>query len=484
MSQERSNKPCASSAADVPILRNRYFTGKYMTARDFSDEQHYMLSRQRLHNRLFHGWGIVCGLKVEQHPNQECRPRWVVVKAGVAIDCQGREVFLHQDTAVEVPLDMLPAPALPANDRSADTQRARETRNVRSERSEERRPGGRDERREQRAPGHEHGRSRGEHDRDSEKDHERPHDHHSGHDHRHDHDHPGSPEPAPPSPPPNGLLLCVRYQEEEVEHAPALYAEGNCDPAHLEANRIREVAVLEFRRSSELPGCWRVPAGAAKAPCRDDCDESVPGPGGSCLEADCPCGALVPLALLVPLGESDGVPRFEIDLHGRRQIITRLHLTQIVSTNWPHGGRLSLQALREEMGGELRIRFNRKLQHADGMGVGINPRTFTVQFGGITRHLEFLPFREHRQPYLDDDGCTAVYPIELSYLRETQWGHENIADSFIYVTLRCDFIPDCHGVPVDGNHLNGRLPSGDGRPGGEFVSWFHVVHSGGSEENE
>jgi hypothetical protein len=45
----------------------------------------------------------------------------------------------------------------------------------------------------------------------------------------------------------------------------------------------------------------------------------------------------------------------------------------------------------------------------------------------------------------------------------------------VYITLKCDFLLDCHGVAVDGNHLGGVLPSGDGVPGGTFESWFRVV---------
>jgi hypothetical protein len=208
----------------------------------------------------------------------------------------------------------------------------------------------------------------------------------------------------------------------------------------------------------------------------------MPGPGGVCLDPHCPCGPCVPLALLVPLpGSTVEEPKYEIDTCGRRQLLTELYLTHIVDTNWVHGAEISLRELREEMGGELRIRFDRKIEETDGIATGINRRTFTAEFGGITRHLEFLPFSDEQQPYLDADRCTAVYPIDLSYLRESSWG--SIADSFVYVTLRCDFILDCHNTPVDGSHLGGRLPSGDGRPGGEFVSWFRVVHSHGYGED-
>ena len=46
--------------------RNRYFYGKLLTVRDFEVEQRYFIEKQRLINRLIHGVGVVCGLKVEK----------------------------------------------------------------------------------------------------------------------------------------------------------------------------------------------------------------------------------------------------------------------------------------------------------------------------------------------------------------------------------------------------------------------------------
>src|SRR3954451_15204870 len=76
-----------------------------MAARDFLVEQQYALSHHRLHNRLLHGWGIVCGLDIVQHPNPQCRDGWVVVRAGIGLDAYGREIVLHHDTAVDVTLE-------------------------------------------------------------------------------------------------------------------------------------------------------------------------------------------------------------------------------------------------------------------------------------------------------------------------------------------------------------------------------------------
>jgi hypothetical protein len=40
------------------------------------------------------------------------------------------------------------------------------------------------------------------------------------------------------------------------------------------------------------------------------------------------------------------------------------------------------------------------------------------------------------------------------------------------VMVRCDFLIDANGQAVDGNHLSGAVPTGDGTPGGTFESWF------------
>lgn len=87
--------PCDSvpkADCNVPELfteRNRYFTGKYMTARDFRDEQKYFLSHHQWHQWALHGWGIVWGLSVEVIENHCLR-----IKPGMAIDCHGRELVL------------------------------------------------------------------------------------------------------------------------------------------------------------------------------------------------------------------------------------------------------------------------------------------------------------------------------------------------------------------------------------------------------
>src|SRR5260370_23403580 len=193
MSKKPCHDPGACGCGAIAFERNRYFTGKYMAARDFSGEQEYFLTRHRMHNRVLHGWGVVCGLRVVPHPDPHCRRRWVVVKAGIAIDCCGRELVLPCDTPLElteIPHDPEPAPS-----------------------PEPHAPEPHSPEHEQQAP--------------------------------------------PQYYPVKEFLVCVTYTEELIEQVPALYNEGACDPARTEANRVREVPRLVLLDPEKYPKCWR-----------------------------------------------------------------------------------------------------------------------------------------------------------------------------------------------------------------------------------
>lgn len=363
----------------VVVERNRYFTGKFMAARDFAADTEYLLNRHQLHNRLLHGWGIVCGLDVRPHPRPDCSRDWVVVTAGFAIDCHGRELVLERDTAFRLPL--------PPHENSEPLE-----------------------------------------------------------------------EGCVPRPEP--FLLCGRFHREKIEPVPALYAEDGCDSHHTEFNRYREGVRLVV--ADVTPGCWPT------ADC--GCDDE-PARDCGCLKPECPCGELVPLARVIP--HHDG--GYRLDLDGRRvQPPPPAMLTHITGINWPHGGKLRLRDLREELRGELRICFDRPLrEYEHSLARGVNPFTFVVQYAtGPTETVEFLPFPDDSPPRLEDEGHTAVFTIDPDYL--TERARRSLHDVVVYVSLRCDFIPDCRGIPVDGNHLRGKLPSGDGVQGGLFESWFEV----------
>lgn len=88
--------------------RNNYFAGKFLTERDFTAQADYHRGQQFLHNSLLHGTGTVCGLKLIQHPSENCRRDFVVLEPGMALDCCGRQLTVPERTLIRV-ADMLQA---------------------------------------------------------------------------------------------------------------------------------------------------------------------------------------------------------------------------------------------------------------------------------------------------------------------------------------------------------------------------------------
>lgn len=95
----------SSGCGGLMLDRIRYFTGRHMTARDFSDADAYHRSMRLLHNRVLHGWGVARGLEVAPHQRPECG---LVVRCGLAIDCCGREIVVPAAVAQRIPWDRLP----------------------------------------------------------------------------------------------------------------------------------------------------------------------------------------------------------------------------------------------------------------------------------------------------------------------------------------------------------------------------------------
>jgi Chaperone of endosialidase len=73
-----------------PIKRLNYFDHQFLRAQDFSDEQTYHLEMRRLHNSLFHSWGIATGMQVTFTAGTSVAS----VAAGTALDAAGNEIVL------------------------------------------------------------------------------------------------------------------------------------------------------------------------------------------------------------------------------------------------------------------------------------------------------------------------------------------------------------------------------------------------------
>ena len=480
---------CETHCGDVATDRMRYFTGRYMTARDFRDEQAYHLTHRYLHNRMLHGWGVGCGLHVHPHPDPDCQGSHVLVDCGMAIDCCGREIV--------VPRAIVPPPIVwthhPAHEPPPSAP-----------------------------PPPPHGYQPPPQDEKPPDEPQRP---------DHDRDHRRC------------WLLCLEYCEEEIEVVPVLYSEHSCDAPRSEHGRVRDSYKFKWHpiRIDELPkfhwktpggGCvdrddrtdeggnghdhpkphdekkpdeapkpyepakssdaakpYEEPKGSAGAndheahrrpyrPCPDDdCDQ----PGGHhhrcCLDPYCPPDHCVPLAL-VCVRPGHAIAAEDIQTIGRPTLRAPQHeLTHVCGINWMHGGVVARRHLERHLR-RLEIRFDRRLQKSDAQPgdcgpFGVNPCTFVVQFGGGYEDLDFVTYSE--PPHVEHD-CVAVFTIDP----RSHKGHHDLPYAYlehhtVFITLKCNFIRDCHGDPVDGDHLNGILPSGDGIRGGTFESWFRVV---------
>lgn len=84
--------------------RNRWFKDKFVTATDFSLEQRYMIERRRMLTRAVAGWGMVYGMDLSLF--REGNSAGLKLSAGLAVDRHGRELFLPDSTAY-LPRDLI-----------------------------------------------------------------------------------------------------------------------------------------------------------------------------------------------------------------------------------------------------------------------------------------------------------------------------------------------------------------------------------------
>lgn len=81
--------------------RVRYFPRQLLTADDMRAEQEYFREKLRRHNRLVHGWGVVCGMEIK--PPQPQEPDWqVTVCPGFLLTPCGDEILLTENAKFDV----------------------------------------------------------------------------------------------------------------------------------------------------------------------------------------------------------------------------------------------------------------------------------------------------------------------------------------------------------------------------------------------
>lgn len=87
------NNLITSNSSSNQLEHTRYFSRQLITADDFTKDQHFYREKRRLHNRLLHGWGIVCGLEVKSNKISGA-PLNVTICPGYALSPQGDEIYV------------------------------------------------------------------------------------------------------------------------------------------------------------------------------------------------------------------------------------------------------------------------------------------------------------------------------------------------------------------------------------------------------
>jgi hypothetical protein len=101
---------CSACTSLQCLERTRFFAGQLLTDTDLTNEQNYVLAKNRLHNRYLHGWGVVCGLQLTC---SEC-DGWVTVNPGYAIDPCGNDIIVCAAQSFNV-LDAIQACSNPSS---------------------------------------------------------------------------------------------------------------------------------------------------------------------------------------------------------------------------------------------------------------------------------------------------------------------------------------------------------------------------------
>ena len=91
--------PCTCTEP-TGLERLRYFPRQLLTADDMRAEQEYFREKQRRHNRLLHGWGVVCGLEVV--PDPKAGPLAVSVCPGYALGPFGDEIYVPEPVKLDL----------------------------------------------------------------------------------------------------------------------------------------------------------------------------------------------------------------------------------------------------------------------------------------------------------------------------------------------------------------------------------------------
>lgn len=80
------------------LERTRFFQRQLVTPRDLTQDQVYFREKMRRHNRLLHGWGVVCGARCKRGQG-DCE---VVIEPGYILGPYGDEIVIDREVTIDV----------------------------------------------------------------------------------------------------------------------------------------------------------------------------------------------------------------------------------------------------------------------------------------------------------------------------------------------------------------------------------------------
>jgi hypothetical protein len=98
----RRGSPLAGTGV---LERPRYYPRQLITPSDMTLEQRYFRDRLRRHNRLLHGWGVVCGAQVCRvaGPGQRGAEPWLLrVSSGYILGPHGDEILIQKEVTIDL----------------------------------------------------------------------------------------------------------------------------------------------------------------------------------------------------------------------------------------------------------------------------------------------------------------------------------------------------------------------------------------------
>jgi hypothetical protein len=406
---------------EIPYFeRNNYFYGKMMTVRDFFAEQRYFNEKRWLINRMILGWGVVCGLEVRPKDNAVDE---VVVTPGLAIDCCGREILVCCDQVVKLQPEV------------SECQEAKPAEGAEKK-----------------------------------------------------------------------FYLCIEYHHCKTEQV--LLPPLACDQREKgEFNRIRDSFIITVKTPDEIKPpkfCLeRCPLIDDKqAPLHDYLCQKLKEGCPECPEKSC---LILAEVTVTPSKDPSEPPSVTIDpcskrrlVHGNQvlyDLIRCFHdnLPHVTKINWQGNGAIItfedfITGIYDE---GVKVWFDQEMD-----GKTINGNTFQVMVKmedaetGNSRYV-MIPGEVSYTYDESTKASVATFKINSKWVIDVYFGYSSVRDKGgeFLVVLKGDFImtvgDDCNPArALDGNFIGGTPPSGNGSPGGDFISWFSVSPEPGQPGSE